>query len=98
MEICLIDLWRNVTYQAVPGLSPCDTIKKLAHDHSGDNPHLEFRADKEFFDAFFAEALDGSHPGMAIKSAEESGRRAWTGKRVIPVSTFKGIPIVIAED
>lgn len=97
MEIVLVDTWRSVTMRpptggpAAPALA---TIARLSIGHTNANPHLEFRADKEFIAALLDENKNVKTGESFLATADKSGRSAWTGSGVVPVRTYKGIPIV----
>jgi hypothetical protein len=95
MRVCLVDTWRNVTFPGHPESSAWDTIRNLVKSTkaNGTNPHLEFRADGEFYMTLQKEALDRDDD--SLQAAEMSKRAAWTKDGVLPVPTFQGIPLVV---
>jgi hypothetical protein len=91
MEIFLVDTWRNVTYTTPKDADAGKMLRALTAGHTGENPALEIRCDKEFADAIVA------IPDLKITPPEESGRSTMTAKGSVGHSTFQGIPIVVVE-
>ncbi|HXA85750.1 MAG TPA: hypothetical protein VNZ47_11775, partial [Candidatus Dormibacteraeota bacterium] len=89
MEISLVDTWRNVTYTTPKDADAGKMLRALTAGHTGENPQLEIRCDKEFADAIAAV------PDLGVIPAKDSGRSTMTAKGSVGHSTFQGIPIVV---